>query len=96
MIFVGVFPAKAGFDGDGEAGGTLGIVETFYGEVWGLNHGSATTGFVDVFVGAAEVQVDAGEAELLEGAGTLSEVFWVLTPDLGDDWFITGGDLETF
>ena len=64
MIFVGVFPTEAGFDRHGEVGGTLGVVETFYGEVWGLNHGSATTGFVDVFVGAAEVQVDTGEAEV--------------------------------
>ena len=96
MVFVRVFPAEAGFDRHREVGGTFGVVEAFHGEVGSLNHSSAATGFVDVFVGATEIQIDAGETEFLEGFRTLSEVFWVLAPDLGDDGFIAGGDLKAF
>ena len=55
LVFFGFIPAEASFDGNGEIGGFSGILIAFCGEIGILNHGGAATGFIDVFVGTAEV-----------------------------------------
>lgn len=65
FVFVDKGKAEASFNGDGEAVGVSeGVAETLDGEVWRVNHGGATAGFVDVFVRAAKIEVDAREAEI--------------------------------
>ena len=96
MIFFGIGPAEAGFDGYGESGRILGIAVAIDGEVGSFDHGGATAGFVDVFVGAAKVNIDTIKSEFGEGGGGFGEVGGVFTPDLGDDGLFAGSYFEAF
>ena len=63
LVLVGAGPAEAGFDRDGEGGRVEGVLIAFYSEIWGLDHSGATASFINVFVGAAKIEVDTREAE---------------------------------
>ena len=69
-----------------------GVPEALFGELGRSDHGGATAGAVDMTVGTAKVEVDAGEAEVFERSCEFREVLWVLAPDLGDDGRVRGGD----
>ena len=63
LIFIGRGPTEAGFDRYREIGAGAGIMKAFDGEVGSVDHGGTTAGFVDMAVGAAEVEINAGKAE---------------------------------
>ena len=63
MVFFGIGPAEASLDRYGKCGGVCGVTEAFDSEVGGFDHGGATTGTVDVLVGAAEIEIDTIKAE---------------------------------
>ena len=65
-IFAGLTPAEASLNRYWEIGGFLGVLKALNGEIGGLNHGSATTGFVDMLVWAAKVQIYAGKSQRSE------------------------------
>ena len=96
MIFFGVGPAEASFDGYGESCGACGVAVAFDGEAGGLYHGGTATSFVDMLVGAAKIKIYSCKAQRLECGGTFCEMLWVLAPDLGDDWRVGRGDLKAF
>ena len=73
-----------------------GVAITIYGEPGGPNHGGTTAGLVDMLVGAAEIKVDAREAEIGEAGGSHGEVVGIFAPDLSDNRRICGCDFETF
>ena len=93
--FLDVGPAEAGLDGDWERGGTAGVVEAFDGELGGLDHGGATAGAVDVFVGATEIKVDTGKAERGQCGTGFGEVGGLFAPDLCDDRCVAFCDCES-
>ena len=65
LIFIRESKAEAGLDRDGEGGRFFSALDTFDGKFWGLNHGGATAGLIDIFIGAAHVDIEAIKAKAL-------------------------------
>ena len=65
LVFIQVSKTEASFDGDREGGGRFSALDTFDGELWGFNHGGATAGLIDIFIGTAHVDIEAVKTETL-------------------------------